>query len=126
MTVIDRLRAIALELPEVEEGVACEGTPIEKRTIKVRGKAFLFLGRDDAMLKLEGSLAEAEQLAERSSGRIKAGKGGWVTIKSPEAKEQKTLARWVVESHALMASAKPAKKKTAKKTAKKAPAKKRS
>jgi hypothetical protein len=48
---IQSLRQIALRLPGTEEGVACAGTSLEKRTIKVRGKAFLFLGAGDAMLK---------------------------------------------------------------------------
>ena len=33
-----RLRAFALSLPDAEEGVACEGTTLEKRTIKVGKK----------------------------------------------------------------------------------------
>ena len=40
----DDLHSIAAKLPDVEEGVACAGTSLEKRTMKVRGKAFLFLG----------------------------------------------------------------------------------
>ena len=48
----ETLRRVALRYPEAEEGVACEGTAAEKRTIKARGKAFLFLGATGAMLKL--------------------------------------------------------------------------
>ena len=70
------MRAIALKLPDVEEGVACEGTALEKRTVKVKGKAFLFLGTGDALLKLDGSLAAATKLADKTPARYRVGKGG--------------------------------------------------
>ena len=37
---LSTLRQRALCLPDVSEGVACEGTALEKRTLKVHGKAF--------------------------------------------------------------------------------------
>src|SRR5262245_57796729 len=75
------LRRLALSYPEAEEGVACEGTAIEKRTVKAGGKAFLFLGVADAMFKLKESLPEAAELASREPERCKAGASGWVTVK---------------------------------------------
>ncbi len=41
---VEALRKLALALPEVEEGVSCAGTALERRTVKVRDKAFVFLG----------------------------------------------------------------------------------
>jgi hypothetical protein len=59
------LRSLALSCPKTKEGIACAGTALEKRTIKVRGKAFLFLGGKDATLKLADSLPQATQLARQ-------------------------------------------------------------
>src|SRR5688572_15785556 len=74
------LRSAALRFPEAEEGIACEGTALEKRTIKARNKAFLFLGATDAMLKLHDSVAEATKLASKQPDRYKVGAHGWVTV----------------------------------------------
>jgi hypothetical protein len=99
------LRSAALGYPETEEGIACEGTPLEKRTVKVRNKAFLFLGAKDAMLKLSDSLAEANELAERAPGRCKVGAHGWVTVAfgEPESPPLELLLRWIDESYRLLA-----------------------
>ena len=97
------LRKVALEYPLTEEGVACEGTALEKRTVKVKGKAFLFLGPADAMLKLDRSRAEAKRLG------LAVGSSGWV--KAPfDAAPVDVLKRWVGESYGLMAPKKVAKK----------------
>src|SRR5689334_12537318 len=75
------LRAIALALPETTEGIACAGTALEKRTIKVKNKAFIFLGLSDAMLKLGDSLPAAKALAVQQPDRCKAGANGWTTVR---------------------------------------------
>jgi hypothetical protein len=100
------LRATALDLPETEEGIACAGTSLEKRTIKVSGKAFLFLGKADAMLKLSDSLSTATKLAAEHPDHCKVGAHGWTTIKfadTPVSSEQ--LQSWIVESYRLLAPA---------------------
>ena len=99
------LRELALRYPEAEEGIACAGTAIEKRTIKVRNKAFLFLGMDDAMLKLGDSLAEAAKLAAKEPELCKTGAKGWVTVKidADASPPLDVLARWIDESYRLLA-----------------------
>jgi hypothetical protein len=99
------LRTIALRYPEAQEGVACAGTVIEKRTITVRKKAFLFMGATDLMLKLGESLPEVAALAAREPSRYKAGKGGWVTLRFSDGKPPPldVLKRWVDESYRLLA-----------------------
>lgn len=108
------LRKIALRLPDTEEGVACEGTALERRTIRARGKAFLFLGASDAMMKLRESLDEAAGLAAKEPGRYRVGSSGWVTVKLDGAAPAVRLEAWVAESRAIVAgaprpAAKPAK-----------------
>ena len=105
------LRKLALEFPGTEEGVACEGTPIERRTIKTVGKAFLFLGVGDAMFKLGASLPAASKLAMKEPDHYKAGKSGWVkVIFGNEPPPLARLEKWIGESYQLMtAGKKPAK-----------------
>lgn len=120
------LRELALRLPAVEEGVACEGTAIEKRTLKVGGKAFLFLGPRDALLKLRESLPEAKRLAQAEPERYRAGAGGWTKVCfGPDAPaDLALLARWIAESHRVLGeSSAPAKRRAAPK--KKAPSRPR-
>lgn len=99
------LRRVALRYPEAQEGIACEGTSVEKRTIKARNKAFLFLGMADAMLKLRDSHAEATDLASKEPSRYKVGAHGWVmvTFGSVESLPIDLLARWIDESYRLLA-----------------------
>ena len=99
------LRSFALRYPEAQEGIACEGTAIEKRTIKVRNKAFLFLGKTDAMLKLQESLPEATNLAANEPSRYKVGAHGWVTVTCGNDKSAllDLLERWIDESYRLLA-----------------------
>lgn len=97
------MRAIALRCPEAEEGVACEGTSAEKRTIKAGNKAFLFLGSADAMLKLGDSLPEASALATKESSSCKVGAHGWVTLRLDGKWKEDLLARWIDESFRLLA-----------------------
>src|SRR5262245_61799989 len=126
------LRDVALGLPGVDEGVACEGTAIEKRTVKGRGKAFLFLGAGDALVKLDSSLAAAKKLASKMPGRlrVRANGGTKITFTDAEQPPMDVLVKWIAESHRLASAAKPepekkrtpvlartaAKKKTVRKT----------
>ena len=105
-------RTAAMKLPDTEEGIACAGTSLEKRTIKVRGKAFLFLGRADAMLKLSDSLPTATKLATAHPDQVKVGAHGWTTIRFAESEalpRREMLTAWVVESFQLFATAHPTK-----------------
>jgi hypothetical protein len=97
---VQLLRGFAMGFPQASEGVACEGTSVEKRTIKAREKAFLFLGSTDAIFKLEGSLSEAATLASAEPTRYKVGSGGWVTatFHPNDTPAMDRLERWVDES----------------------------
>jgi len=101
---IESLRRFAMGLPRAEESVACAGTAIEKRTVKAGGKAFLFLGSKDLMLKFGPSLAQARKLAEADPERCKAGKGGWVSLRfeSGMPLPAARLRAWIAESHAIL------------------------
>jgi hypothetical protein len=109
------LRKLALRHAGVEEGIACPGTAMERHTMKAGKKAFLFFGSGDALVKLEASLAEAKKLAKAEPKRYRAGANGWVKLMftADEPPKLDVLARWIAESHALVAA--PAKKKPAKK-----------
>jgi hypothetical protein len=108
---IRKLRDIALSYPGTEEGIACEGTALEKRTIKARKKAFVFLGVADVMLKLTESLGEATALASSQPERFKVGAHGWVTAKLESGDQHaEQLQRWVAESYRTAAEPKRAAK----------------
>lgn len=99
------LRELALAHPGVEEGIACEGTALERRTVKVRGKAFLFLGASDAMLKLAASLPEAARQAQQAPERYRVGAGGWVKTSFDGKPPPLPLFRkWIAESYGLAAA----------------------
>ncbi len=90
--------------PGVEEGVACAGTKLESRTLKVRGKAFAFFKPASLMFKLGESLAEARALAAESPEQWRAGAGGWVEVKATGGRlPLAQLRRWLAESYALFA-----------------------
>jgi hypothetical protein len=99
---IEAMRAFALTLPSVEEGVACAGTALESRTLKARGKAFLFLGKKDVRLKLGASASEAKRLG------AEVGAHGWTKFAVAEAPPPDVVERWIDESYRLLAPAKPA------------------
>jgi hypothetical protein len=104
------LRTAALALPNVEEGIACAGTSLEKRTLKIRGKAFLFLAQSDAMLKLSDSLPTATKLATAHPDQLKVGAHGWTTLRfAITSLPLSTLQSWIVESYQLFAPAGPGK-----------------
>ena len=97
------LRKLALRYPEAQEGIACEGTTIERRTVKARNKAFVFLGLNDAMLKLHESLTEATHLASKEPSRYKVGAHGWVTVTFGNDESMlEVLKRWIDESYRLI------------------------
>jgi predicted DNA-binding protein (MmcQ/YjbR family) len=100
----EELRRFALGYPEAREGISCAGTALEKRTVNAGKKAFLFLGRADAMVKLGASLDEAAELAAREPGQCKVGAHGWVTVGLGDgAPPRALLERWVDESYRLVA-----------------------
>ncbi len=117
------LRKHALRHADAEEAVACEGTPLERRTVKRNRKAFVFLGLKDAMLKLKDSLAMAADLAAKSPGLLRVGANGWVKVDDASEVPLATLVKWIDESYALAAAAVKGKKKKKKKTKKKTPLK---
>jgi hypothetical protein len=96
------LLAHARRHPGIEEGVACAGTKIESRTVKVRGKAFAFFGPGTLRLKLGASLAEAQAFAAQSPDACSAGAGGWIAVRfAAGGPPAAVLRRWLDESHAL-------------------------
>ena len=97
------LRRAALRHPDVHEGVSCEGTSLEKRTVKAHRKAFVFLGVADVMVKLKESLPEARRLARKDPARYKAGAHGWVTarLEDDDTALLAMLQRWIDESYQL-------------------------
>jgi hypothetical protein len=107
---MNALRKVAMSLDDVSEGIACEGTALEKRTVKVGSKAFLFLSPTDAMLKLAEASLTAAKKASKKNPNITAGKSGWVKITfDDENPPPSSINEWIVESHALM---RPPKKTT--------------
>jgi hypothetical protein len=103
------LRAAALRHPGVTEGVACAGTPIESRTIKVGKSAFVFLRSKQARLKLADSLPEASRLQLAEPGLYEVGSKGWVKVtwSTDQLPPLPLIARWIDESYLLMASSTP-------------------
>ena len=98
------LTKLALALPEVEEGIACQGTAVECATFKARGKAFLFLARTNLRLKLGESLAEATTLAVKEPARYVVGAHGWIKVTfGDDPLSMDVLIRWIDESYRLVA-----------------------
>jgi len=124
---MEALRKLALRHPDTEEGVACEGTSVERSTVKARKKAFLFVGATDAMVKLSASLPEAMRLSRKEPGAYHVGANGWVkaTIGDAGNAPLELLSRWVDESYQLAMSPSGAEKpaRAAPKAADKAPRK---
>ena len=98
----EALRRAALAHPAVEESLPCRGTTIESASFKVGGKAFLFLGEAKAMVKLQASRVQADQLAAQRPGTCKTGAGGWTTVvlSEPAGVPLTTLRAWIAESYA--------------------------
>lgn len=103
---IAALEKRGLSYPETSVGVACAGTAIEARTVKVKKKAFLFLREQDVRLKLKDALPEAQSLAAASGGTLEASSNGWIKIDYAKGADVPldTLYRWVDESWRCMAT----------------------
>lgn len=99
------LRRVAMHYPQVEEGIACEGTAVESSSFRARGKSFLFVGRDVVRVKLSASQADARQLAAKDPDRYQIGANGWAAVKLADgaAPPLDLLARWIDESYRLIA-----------------------
>lgn len=102
------LQEFALEYPQAQMGIACEGTALQKITIRAGSKSFLFLGLADMMLKLGSSLPDAVALAAEHPDMYKVGANGWVTAKFHDdaMPPLDLLKRWVDESYRLVAGRK--------------------
>lgn len=98
--------AAGLALPNVEQGIACEGTVLESRTLKVNGRAFLFLSPKKAYFKLGDSYAEAQAAGKKSSVVVPGG-GGWTSLMwdGDCPVSDAVLRKWVKESYGLMGKA---------------------
>jgi predicted DNA-binding protein (MmcQ/YjbR family) len=101
------LRRAALSYPE-----AVEDFPWGERTIKVRGKIFLFLGRDREQLSLTVKLPQSADAALGlpfcSPTRYRLGRSGWVTARFPKDKEipLDMFRDWIDESYHAIAPSK--------------------
>jgi hypothetical protein len=101
------LRKAARRLPDVEEGVACEGTAVESRTFRIGKKAFLFVRPAALMLKVDESAEAVRRLAAKDD-RYRIGAGGWVTVTLGSAPPPSLplITRWMNESYRGMAAPK--------------------
>lgn len=104
MTMVASLKTFALGLPGTKTGVACEGTALERETVQVGSKTFLFMGGGELKLKLGPNLEEAQNWADDGSA-VKTGGSGWVTVmlEKADGPSKKELERWVGESFRLLA-----------------------
>jgi hypothetical protein len=98
------LGSIARSLEDVEQGIACAGTALEARSYSRGKKAFLFVAKEQARLKLAASAPEAKELG------FAVGASGWVTLALDRLPAATVLRRWIVESHALASGAKAGKR----------------
>jgi predicted DNA-binding protein (MmcQ/YjbR family) len=100
------LRRFALRFPE-----AYEDFPWGDRTMKVRGKIFLFLGHDRETLNLSVKLPESAEAALglpfTSPTRYRLGRSGWVTARFPKGSEipLDMFRQWIDESYRAVAPA---------------------
>src|ERR1051326_5640242 len=101
----DVMLEAALRLEGVEQGIACEGTAVESRTVKTNGRAFLFLSPKKAYFKLGPSYPEAQEAAKAGEA-VRPGAGGWTSLMwdAPCPVSPAVLRRWVKESHDLVAA----------------------
>ena len=103
---VQHLRGVALRYPE-----AFEDFPWGDRTIKVRGKIFLFLGHDkDALylsVKLPRTAEAALGLPFTSPTRYRLGRSGWVSAHFPKGAEIPIdmFQDWIDESYRAVAPA---------------------
>lgn len=99
------LQTVALQYPEVAEGIACKGTALESQNFKAGKKSFLFVGPADIKLKLRDSLADAATLASEEPDRYRVGANGWVTVRIAcgDFPPMDLLERWIDESYRAVA-----------------------
>lgn len=100
------LGKIALALPEVVQGIACAGTALESRTYQTSKKAFLFVSKKQARLKLDESVKQATKLG------FAVGANGWVTLPLDALPAGTVVKRWIAESHTLVSRSGKKKTKT--------------
>lgn len=100
------LRRFALRFPE-----AYEDFPWGDRTMKVRGKIFLFLGHDRDTLNLTVKLPRNSEAALglpfTSPTRYRLGRSGWVSAQFPKGSEIPIdmFCDWIDESYRAVAPA---------------------
>jgi predicted DNA-binding protein (MmcQ/YjbR family) len=98
------LRRFALRYPE-----ASEDFPWGERTIKVRGKIFVFLNHDGEQLsltvKLPHSADAALGLPFTSPTRYRLGRSGWVSVRFPKGSviPLDMFRDWIDESYCAVA-----------------------
>ena len=103
---VQALRRFALRFPE-----AYEDFPWGDRTMKVRGKIFLFLGHDRETLNLSVKLPHSSEAALglpfTSPTRYRLGRSGWVTVQFPKGSEipLEMFCDWIEESYRAVAPA---------------------
>jgi hypothetical protein len=120
------LIASAAKLPGVEEGIACAGTALESRTLKIGDKAFAFFGPNDLRIKLAQSLVAAQRLAKARPGSCVPSASGWTKCTlGPGMLPISTLTKWISESYRMFAPPPYGNAAEKRKPAKKSPAKKR-
>ncbi|MBI5538339.1 MAG: hypothetical protein HY898_36790 [Deltaproteobacteria bacterium] len=110
------LRDKALSYPDVEQSIACKGTALECTTVKIKGKAFLFVRDVDARLKVDASRAEVAKLASKQPDAFAIGATGWATIKFGASKLPAlgVMEKWLEESYQSFAEGKGKKAPAAK------------
>ena len=105
------LRKVALSYPE-----AAEDFPWGERTIKVRGKIFVFLSEDGEKLYLTVKLPQSSEsalgLPFTSPTRYRLGRSGWVSARFPKgsAIPLDMFRDWIAESYRAVAPASLVKK----------------
>ena len=113
---VQALLCIGLKHPDTEESLACKGTVVESATVKVGGRAFLFVRPIHVMMKVDAAMAEVTRMAAKEPERYIPGKSGWITIKLKPGEPTPPLPmleRWIGESYRLTAGS-PAKAKPTK------------
>jgi len=97
------LKKAAAALPDVVAGTSCNQT-----SYKADKKAFLYIGPGrkgigyKAMFKLDESLRDAQDMAQREPERFEIGTGNWVSTRfsDDEPLPKKIWSRWLKESYA--------------------------
>ena len=99
----DAIRETALTFPGVAQGTSCN-----QSSFKFGKSAFLFIGPGPkgkgfkAMFKLDASMPQARELAEKEPTRFEVGSTGWVTARftAEEPRPERIWGKWLSESFA--------------------------